>query len=115
MDAVAGCWLNRLMVGKVCLALRVAWVRVERVSCPRWLWRSAAEVTGEATEQRGLRTRSGEGDAHARCGLTDAGGQLQQPHADGGELRPVQRVKSGMAARVVSTSRYAAVCGMSRF
>jgi hypothetical protein len=41
----------------------------------------------DATEQISLGAGSGEGDAHTRGGLGDAGSDLEQPHTQRSELR----------------------------
>ena len=60
---------------------------------PGQLWRLAAEGIRQAAEQRGFRACGGERDAHPRCGLGDAGCQLQKPQVESGELGPGQWVK----------------------
>jgi hypothetical protein len=53
---------------------------------------SGLQAVGDAAEQTSLRASSGEGDAHTRGGLSDAGGDLEQPRAQRGELGKCKRL-----------------------
>ena len=63
------------------------------------------QAASDAAEQIGLGAGSGEGDAHAGGGLSDAGGDLEQAHAQGGELGRASGWGFGMASRTVSISQ----------
>src|ERR1700751_1137096 len=60
-----------------CQALKVAGVRLFGHS-PQRLRPCGLQVPGDAAEQIGFWTGSGEGDAQAGCGLRDASGDLEQ-------------------------------------
>jgi hypothetical protein len=62
---------------------------------PRLSWPGALEIAGEAGEQHGLRTSSGEGDAHAGRRFGDASGDLEHARTQGGELSGGQWLRPG--------------------
>src|SRR6201997_3749673 len=58
-------------------------------------WSGRVQAARETGEQFGIRTGGGESDAHACGGLGDAGGNLDQAQAQGGELGGGEGVRSG--------------------
>jgi hypothetical protein len=80
-----------VIFGLWCQALRVAVGGLFGGTCLGVSRSSGLQAVGDAAEQTGLGADSGEGDAHTRGGLGDAGGDLEQPRAQRGELCQCQR------------------------
>ena len=53
---------------------------------PRGSWHAGPDRACQVAEEDGVRAGGGEGDTHPAGGFGDAGGDLQEPEPDGGEL-----------------------------
>ncbi len=62
---------------------------------PRSSWSGRLQAACDATEQLGFGTSGGERDANLCCGLGDASGNFDQPHAQGSELGCGERLWFG--------------------
>ena len=66
-----------------------------RCGVPRRSWTSRHQPDGELAEECGIGTSCGEGELDAGGGFSDAGAELEEAHADGGELGGGQDVRRG--------------------
>lgn len=67
--------------------------------------RRGLQAVGDAAEQIGLGACGGESDAHSSGGLRDAGGDLEQPRTQRGELGQCKRLGFGMVSRSTSINQ----------